>query len=503
MRSPRPAHRPMAVVAATTSLLAVGLAAPASASSPSVSVVCESASVEVPRGEVVEFDLVCTTQEGDPVDGYTVVTAPTKAVTGSFSVNPVTGHVTYRARVSATGADSFTFVGTAAGLADSEVTTAVLDLQNNRPACDGVYPVSTSHDRSVEIDLTCTDADDDVLTLSAGTLGAAHGSLAFGDGTVTYTPATHYVGDDGFSVVAGDGAAFSDEVEVDVSVTNARPVCAALDLVVSHDRRSTVPLECSDADGDDLTPSVSAPAQHGTATVSGGSVRYKPAKHYLGSDTFKVTVTDGLRTSAAARVDLEVTNDRPACPRSDSYTTRGKLRFDFSCTDGDGDDLDVSVDDRPRHGSVKLSGDRVTYVPDLGWTGRDDFALVASDGITTSKVRTVEVKVRSSRPAADRGRLERTRVLLDVSVPGAADDVRGRVIVSFDVGRRTVDVSGRFSVAAGDTEQISLGLDPADRRLVRRMGARRVHADVVLVHDDFAGREDRHRHDLVLKNNAR
>jgi hypothetical protein len=86
------------------------------------------------------------------------------------------------------------------------------------PACEDVA-ASTEAGKSVSVALKCTDANGNVLKLTiAGQ--PAHGSLgAITGGSVTYTPAAGFTGDDTFTYRANDGAANSALATARIRVT--------------------------------------------------------------------------------------------------------------------------------------------------------------------------------------------------------------------------------------------------------------------------------------------
>ena len=398
MTSSRSARRvTLGAVAAT--VLGSLVATPALAASPSYPVVCASPVVDAPRTQTTTFTLDCEDADGNEVDSYAVLTQPSKAQT--FSVDPVTGAVSYRPTAAARGTDTFTFKGVVDGLGESAPTTATLTIANVRPACDTVPGLTVAHDRSVSVPLTCTDADGDTLTVTPGTTGAAHGAVTVTGGQVVYTPAAGYVGADVFTLRATDGELLSDEVSVAVSVTNARPTCTAGSLSTVHDRAATYAISCSDADGDAITPSVVGAAQHGTVSVVGGTLTYRPAAGYVGADTFSLGASDGLLASVPAVVGVSVTNAVPTCEKVAKIVAKGakkgKATFAATCTDADGDQVTVSVAKKPAHGKVVKQGKKWLYVSDKGFRGKDTFALEASDGISTSTAVKVVVKVKTTK----------------------------------------------------------------------------------------------------------
>lgn len=394
--------RSRALALAAVSLSAVGavmgsgLAAPTLAASPAIPVVCAGAQVEAARGVATTFTLSCTDADDQPVDSYVVLSQPTKAA--AFSVDSATGAVSYRPVAGATGTDSFTFKGVVDGLGESAVTTATLTLVNQRPVCAAVAPQSVVHDRAASIPLSCTDADGDALTLATGTQGAEHGTVSVVGGTVTYTPAARYVGSDAFTLRAGDGDLLSSEVGVTVAVTNTAPVCEGASLQGVHDRAQVLWTRCSDADGDPLTRSIASAPQHGTVSLSGSKVIYKPARGYVGTDAFRIAATDGLATSPPALVKVKTTNTAPSCRSGRLQATAGrKARVWVSCSDRDGDRLSVVVARRPAHGTLVRSGTRWYYQASSRFAGTDSFELKATDGASSSTAARWSVKVTRAR----------------------------------------------------------------------------------------------------------
>lgn len=388
--------------AAATALATLAAVAPAMAASPSFSVTCTAAAVEAPRNELITFDLSCADADGQPVDEYVAVSQPTKAQT--FTLDPATGRVAYRSLPRATGTDTFTFQGTATGLADSPVTSAVITLENRRPSCEPVAPLTVRHGASVVVPLACADADGDTLQIRTGDTGASHGAVRVQDGEVVYAPIAGYTGPDSFSLVATDGDLFSEQVPVAVTVTNARPTCTGRDLRTAHGRAVTFPVSCVDADGDALTRSVVARAQHGTVTLQGGTATYRPAAGYVGQDVFTLGATDGVQASVAARFTVRVTNAIPTCrgtariaARAKSRAVRTRVPVRIACTDADRDAVRISVAAAPKRGQLVRKGARWAYVAPKGFRGRVTFSLRGTDGVATSKPVKYVVTVKAAR----------------------------------------------------------------------------------------------------------
>jgi hypothetical protein len=92
----------------------------------------------------------------------------------------------------------------------------------------------------------------------------------------------------------------------------------------------------TDPDGDPLNiAAVVAGPAHGTATISGGSIRYVPADGYVGPDSFTYTATDGEFSSNVATVSIEVY--RVMCSGETVTTEAGDVNGSFTrLTDNEG-----------------------------------------------------------------------------------------------------------------------------------------------------------------------
>jgi hypothetical protein len=135
-------------------------------------------------------------------------------------------------------------------------------------------------------------------------------------------------------------------------------------------------------------------------TLTGNPFVYTPAAGFNGVDHFRYTVknTTTGETSEEATVNL-VVNTPPTCADGTATTTPGRpLRIAFSafpCADADGaGNLFIHADDGA-HGTVvsDIAAREVTYTPEPGFEGVDEFTFSASDPITQTGTRTMRVTV--------------------------------------------------------------------------------------------------------------
>lgn len=146
--------------------------------------------------------------------------------------------------------------------------------------------------------------------LSCAGSGAATGCPAASNGAALQTLDTVAIGPGGsvlYTGAHGGGLAlFGIEVP---------PSCAARSASTTAGAAVTIPLACSDPNGDALTLAIAGGPAHGTLgavqQAGGGTVVYTPAAGFAGADSFAYTASDGTASAPAATVNVGVS---PAAP---------------------------------------------------------------------------------------------------------------------------------------------------------------------------------------------
>ena len=134
-------------------------------------------------------------------------------------------------------------------MADSDPATVTITI-TRPPSCEDVSR-TTAVGEPVSVPLTCTDPDEDELTLSIVD-GPTKGSLsAISGDEVTYTPDAGEFGADSFTYRASDGTAQSAPATVSITITRP-PVCDDVSRTTAVGEPVSVPLTCTDPDGDAL-----------------------------------------------------------------------------------------------------------------------------------------------------------------------------------------------------------------------------------------------------------
>ncbi len=254
-----------------------------------------------------------------------------------------------------------------------------------------------------------------VLTASLVSGPSHAASFTFNsNGSFTYTPAYHYVGNDNFTYRASDGQ-YTDDAVVTISVWNQAPT-ANNDLhETKHDTQLVVAapgVKSNDTspDGDPTTAIlVGAPAHaaaNGFHFNADGSFDYTPAYHFVGTDSFSYKLNDGIADSAAATVTISVANNGPNA-QNDRYSasfrtelvvvSRGVLAND---NDLEGDSFSAIKVTDPSHGTVTFNADGAfRYLPTGDYLGEDQFTYKPNDGMNDGNVATVTISV--VRPVPD------------------------------------------------------------------------------------------------------
>ncbi|WIM95009.1 Ig-like domain-containing protein [Actinoplanes oblitus] len=337
--------------------------------------------VSVPADTAV--DIAVTANDTDPESQPLRVTAADTPSHGATRLNP-DQTVEYRPDPGFFGTDTFgyTIADSAGNTASAKVTVRVA---NAAPVARPDTAALLS-DRSVLIDVLADDSDPNpgqtVTVVSAGQ--PANGTAVLATGGIKYTPAPGYVGPDAFPYTISDGNGGTATGTVTVTVSDGVPVAVPDARRTPYGRPIAVDVLTNDLDpaGTLAVTAVGVP-DRGTATFTASMVNYMPPAGFSGTATLDYTAVDdaGHRTSAAIAVLVGVP---PSVPNKQTTVLDGQsVRFGLPVTGQDGRPVTLTGVSRPQHGSVVVNADgTVTYVPDPGFSGTDEFTyqVVDADG---------------------------------------------------------------------------------------------------------------------------
>jgi len=257
--------------------------------------------------------------------------------------------------------------------------------------------ISTFEDTAVNIVLTASDANGDLLSYTV-VAGPSNGGLTGTAPNLTYTPNANYNGSDSFTFKANDGIADSAVATVSITVTavNDNPVANAQSVSVLEDGYVAITLTGSDIDGNPLTYIVVAGPSNGGLTGTAPNLIYTPNANYNGSDSFAFRVNDGYVSSSATTVSITVTavNDTPAATaQSVSVSHNTATAITLAGSDVEGSALTYTVVTNPTNGSLTGTAPSLTYTPNSGYSGSDSFTFRVNDGTADSAAATVTLTV--------------------------------------------------------------------------------------------------------------
>ncbi len=339
--------------------------------------------------------------DSDPITGPILLSAPTN---GAVVLNP-DGTVTYTPNAGYTGDDEFEYrICDPFGLCDDAVVT--IDIVDSDPR--GHEPPSPIDDFTTTPEDTPvsgtvadndTEPDGDGLTWTKET-DPTNGSVVFNpDGTYTYTPDPGYTGpdqfiyeicDDGTPVLCDQATAYilvlpDNKPPVAQDDVNSTPVDTPVDGdVVTNDK---------DPDGGPLTVTttpVSGP-DNGTVMLNpDGTYTYTPDPGFTGTDTFEYEVCDAEGECDQAVVTIDVVGpdtqgNNPPIATNDAGTTPVDepivLNILANDSEPDGDPITGPILlTNPTNGTVAINPDgTVTYTPNPGYTGEDEFTYTICD----------------------------------------------------------------------------------------------------------------------------
>ena len=286
--------------------------------------------------------------------------------------------------------------------------TAVNDAPTTSPVTLAVIAEDSGTRLITQAELlaNANDVDGDGLSAINLAISAGRGALVDNlDGTWSYTPAANDESAVNFSYSISDGnLATPASAALDITPVNDAPtaVSAAISAVEDTPYIGSLPA-ATDVDGDTVTYTLAAPANHGTITVDAdGTFRYTPNTNFNGADSFDYRVADGNGSSNVYTMTIDVAGVNDAPLAVEDMVDGGKLSAVSGWVlgndrDVDGDVLTAVQVTGPAHGTLALNPDgSFIYTPRPGFAGTDSFSYRAHDGGVYSNEVTVTLAVDAS-----------------------------------------------------------------------------------------------------------
>ncbi|MBK3759307.1 retention module-containing protein [Stutzerimonas frequens] len=268
------------------------------------------------------------------------------------------------------------------GVADSTLTITITGTNDAAVISGDVAQSAAETDTPLTLNgtLTSTDVDNADNSFTAASLVGTNGTLTLAaNGQWTFVANSAFnelnVGEqvqETFTVTSIDGT--EQDVTVTIIGTNDAPIAVSDSLSATENTpvtyaASQLLANDSDVDNANLTIASVTSGTGGTAVLNAdGSVTFTPDANFNGVASFSYTVSDGVQSSAAASVTVNVAavNDAPTgTDGTVSLVEDGTVQFsaaNFGFNDPDaGDSLQaIRIDSLPGAGALQLNGTAVT-----------------------------------------------------------------------------------------------------------------------------------------------
>lgn len=272
-------------------------------------------SISVAR-DAAATSIAVLANDTDPESDPLTITGTSSPAHGTVSFSA--GQVSYTPAAGYVGTDSFTYTITDGfGGSDTATVTITIGSGGNRPPVAANDSAQTPPATPVRIPVLGNDSDPDGDGLSITSVGTPGRGTAVinSDGTVTYTPAAGFEGNDVFSYVISDGRGGTATAQVTVQVgagANAPPVARDDVIGVFKGGGVDIPVLDNDSDPDgDLLRVIRVenlgPHQATLTINANGTIRFQHIHGTNGPGRIRYTITDDNGHEVSAVVTVNVT----------------------------------------------------------------------------------------------------------------------------------------------------------------------------------------------------
>ena len=176
--------------------------------------------------------------------------------------------------------------------------------------------------------------------------------------------------------------------------TNTAPIINPIaDVNVDEDNNLIIPFTTSDEDNDILIYTVSA--TNGSAVINAnGDIVFTPNADYNGNAQVTLSASDGAATTTQIiNITVNPVNDTPVIePILTQIVDEDQTKtITFTASDIDADTLSSSA--TASNGTVTITGNTITYVPNANFNGSDTINLIVNDGNGGTTTQVINVTV--------------------------------------------------------------------------------------------------------------
>lgn len=399
--------------------------------------------VTLNEDETVFVEVLVNDSDRDSPLAYATLQIIEQPSHGTAEVGALGGRIEYTPNANFFGSDRLTYVVQDTEGATSNVATVAITVLsvNDAPvaAADSVILLEdVAH--AINVLGNDTDVDGQLVTSSVSIVTAPQfGSVVVNPstGSITYTPDDNFYGQDSFAYrVQDNDGEWSNAATVTLTVesVNDAPLANNDAATLDEDTEVTIDLLANDSDIDGLLDPgtlVLTQPTHGEVEDHGdGTVTYRPAANYFGSDQFRYTVQDNegaVSNSATVTLTINPVNDAPEIEGTPevSVDQDGTYRFVPAARDVEGDTaLTFRVQNLPYWATFNEATGELSGTPGNDDVGVYENIIVSvSDGVNTTVLDAFDITVVNLNDApqavADRYRLAEGGIL----EPGVAEGV--------------------------------------------------------------------------------
>jgi len=349
----------------------------------------------------VNLTLTGSDPDGDSLT-YTVTQQPSNGTLTGTAPN-----LTYTPNADFNGTDSFTFTANDGNVNAAPATvTITVNPVNDAPVADN-QTLNGTEDTPLGITLTGSDIDGDTLSFTVNQQ-PTNGTLTGAVPNLTYTPNDGFNGVDRFTFTTNDGVLNSAPATITLNFdpVNDAPTADNQNISTNEDTAVNIPLTGNDADGDNLTYTVTQQPSNGTLSGTAPNLTYTPNADFNGTDSFTFVSNDGQLNSSTATISITVNaiNDAPVANNASVNTNEdNSVNINLMGSDVDGNTLTYTITQQPSNGTLSGTAPALTYTPNANFNGTDNLNFIVNDGQLNSNEGTITITVTSvnDAPTAD------------------------------------------------------------------------------------------------------
>lgn len=251
--------------------------------------------------------------------------------------------------------------------------------------------------KAIAILSSVSDAENEI-SLNSLTVSALpqHGTTSIDktNGIITYTPNSHFTGNDSFQYTICDTQNACATATISIVVSNETPGAVDDAATLSEDETVTIPVLNNDTDTqNNIVPSsltITRQPIHGQVSIDENhAVLYTADADYNGSDNFGYQICDATNYCATANVSITINavNDAPVLTDDSANTPEDSpILVNVLANDKDSKDVgsginasSLTITSQPAHGTAIVQNGQISYTPAANYFGSDALTYSVSD----------------------------------------------------------------------------------------------------------------------------